>query len=69
MIEFFEFLNTCSPYRTLTYLVFIVIISFSIFSGISEIIGKFIGSSNNYYYNGEEVSEVSVISDDETTNN
>ena len=38
MIEFFEFLNTCSPARTLVYLVFIILIVFIIFGGTADII-------------------------------
>lgn len=43
MIEFFEFLNTCSPARTITYLIFICIITFIIFAGISDIIRRIKG--------------------------
>lgn len=60
MIEFFEFLNTCSPLRTITYLIFIVAISFVIFAGISDIIKRIMGgeiTNHHYYMNGEEVDE------------
>lgn len=43
MIEFFEFLNTCSPYRVVTYLIFIIVITFVIFAGISDIIRRIKG--------------------------
>lgn len=38
MIEFFEFLNTCSPLRSVTYLVFILIMAFLTYSFIESII-------------------------------
>ena len=57
MIEFFEFLNTCSAIRTITYLLFIIISLFIGFAGIADIIKRLRGDVNNhfYYYNNEEV--------------
>jgi len=59
MIEFFEFLNTCSATRTITYLLFITICLFIGFAGIADIIKRLRGDVNNhfYYYNNEEVVE------------
>jgi hypothetical protein len=57
MIEFFEFLNTCSSGRTVLYLIFIIIITFSVFAGVSDIIKRLGGGEKNnhhYYVNGEE---------------
>jgi len=56
MIEFFEFLNSCSPLRTIAYLMFISVITFIIFAGITEIIRRIRGDVNNnyYYYNTDE---------------
>jgi len=57
MIDFFEFLNGCSPTRTIVYLIFLIIITFLIFSGVSDIIKRFFGEKHNhfYYYNDEMV--------------
>lgn len=53
MIEFFEFLNTCSPVRTVFYLVFILLITFMVFAGVADIIKRLRGSrTNNNYYLG-----------------
>lgn len=38
MIQFFELLNDCSPSRTISYLIFILIFTFIVFGGISDII-------------------------------
>lgn len=38
MMEFFEFLNTCSPLRASSYLFFIFVIVFTILSFITNII-------------------------------
>lgn len=60
MIEFFEFLNTCSAIRTITYLLFIIISLFIGFAGISDIIKRLRGEVNNhFYYNNEEVVQES----------
>jgi len=42
MIEFFEFLNTCSPLRASVYLFFTFIIVFTILSFVSNVIKAFI---------------------------
>ena len=57
MIEFFEFLNTCSSGRTVLYLVFILLISFVVFAGVADIIKRLGGgeiTNHHYYVNGEE---------------
>lgn len=60
MIEFFEFMNTCSPARTLVYLIFIVVAAFIVFAGVADIIKKIIGETiNHHHYYG-------YGSDDET---
>ena len=60
MIEFLEFMNTCSPSRTLVYLIFIIISAFIVFAGVADIIKRIIGKTNNHYhYYGD-------VSDDET---
>ena len=67
MIEFFEFLNTCSAIRTITYLSFIIISLFIGFTGISDIIKRLRGEVNNhFYYNNEEVIQES---EEQTENN
>ena len=41
MIEFFQFMNSCSPFRTVTYLVFILILLYmaiSTIGGLTEMI-------------------------------
>jgi hypothetical protein len=38
MIEFFEFMNTCSPLRTITYLLFIIGITFILFNSLVTVI-------------------------------
>ncbi len=67
MIEFFEFLNTCSSLRTITYLIFITLVLFIGFAGIGDIIKRLRGDVNNhfYYYNNEEVVEESQDESDE----
>jgi len=67
MIEFFEFMNTCSPARTLVYLIFIVVAAFIVFAGVADIIKKIIGETNNhhYYYNEQLVED----DDDNTEEN
>ncbi len=47
MIEFFEFMNTCSPLRTIVYLIFIVVATFIVFVGVSDIINKIFGGYDN----------------------
>jgi hypothetical protein len=41
MIEFFQFLNTCSAARAVTYLLFILILVFAMLTFISTIVDKF----------------------------
>lgn len=57
MIEFFEFLNTCSPYRVVTYLIFIILITFVIFAGISDIIRRLRGDNKVEIKTEEEITE------------
>jgi len=59
MIYFFEFLNTCSPSRTIVYLIFIIVFAFIGFAGVADIIKRLRGEVNNhfYYYNDVEVVE------------
>jgi len=59
MIEFFEFMNTCSPLRTLVYLIFIVVSTFILFVGITDIIENIFGKTTNhhYYYNDQLVED------------
>ncbi len=63
MIEFFEFLNGCSPERTIAYLIFITVLMNITFVGVANIIKRLRGDVNNhfYYYNdkfmGEEIKE------------
>ena len=38
MLEFFQFLNTCSPLRAVTYMVFIFIVLFITYAFIESII-------------------------------
>jgi len=64
MIEFFEFMNTCSPLRTIAYLIFIVVAAFIVFAGVADIIKKIIGETNNHYYYANE----EAIVDDEENN-
>lgn len=66
MIEFFEFLNTCSSGRTFVYLLFIIIILFIGLSGITSIIKGLVGDKNNhyYYYNDEKVEQDVVNNND-----
>ena len=68
MIEFFEFLNTCSAIRTIVYLGFITILLFVAFAGIADIIKRFIGDVNHhyYYYNDEKV-EQDVVNDNDNS--
>ena len=47
MIDFFEFLNSCSPIRTIIYLVFIVIITFITLVGVSSITETILGRKGN----------------------
>lgn len=54
MIEFFEFLNSCSPLRTIAYLLSINLFTFIFFAGISEMIRGIRGNVNNHYYNIDE---------------
>jgi hypothetical protein len=63
MIEFFEFLNTCSSGRTFLYLLFIIIFLFIVLSGITSIIKGLIGDNNNhfYYYNDEKVEQEEIV--------
>lgn len=56
MIEFFEMLNGCSGTRTTAYLVFILMLAFIIFSGISDILRVIL--------NREKVSENNTNSDE-----
>ena len=69
MIDFFEFLNTCSPLRTIVYLIFIITFAFIGFAGVADIIKRLRGEVNNhfYYYNDVEVVEEAV--EEETEEN
>lgn len=68
MIEFFEFLNTCSAIRTITYLLFIIISLFIGFAGIADIIKRLRGDVNNhfYYYNDNKIEDVVNDNSEET---
>jgi hypothetical protein len=59
MIEFFEFMNTCSPLRAILYLIFIVVTTFILFVGIGDIIKNIVGETTNhhYYHNGDDVTD------------
>ena len=48
MIEFFEFLNTCSGIRTFCYLLFILVFTFITFAGITDMIKKIRGKGDNF---------------------
>jgi TRAP-type mannitol/chloroaromatic compound transport system permease small subunit len=64
MIDFFEFLNTCSIGRTILYLIFIIVGAFIVFAGVADIIKRIIGETNNHYYHANEEDVV----DDEENN-
>jgi hypothetical protein len=49
MIEFFEFLNTCSPLRASAYLFFMFLIVFMVLSFITNTIKSFIKKSDDKY--------------------
>ena len=51
MIDFFTFMNTCSPFRTILYLIFIFGMTFMLISGIGTII-ELILNRNNETYDG-----------------
>ena len=63
MIEFFEFLNGCSPQRTFAYLVFILILAFIAFSGLAEVIRRIVGGGknyNHYYFNDSDMTDEEI---------
>jgi len=53
-------LNECSPLRTIAYLVFILILTFIVFAGISDIIAKLL-DTDNVDISGGETDENSEI--------
>jgi len=62
MIEFFEFLNGCSPQRTFAYLVFILLFTFILFSGVAEMIRRIMGnkSTNHYHFNDSDMTDEEI---------
>ena len=54
MIKFFEFLNTCSPERTVAYLLFIIIMTYVIFIGVVGIVNTIRGYGHETRRDEEE---------------
>jgi len=49
MIKFFEFMNTCSPSRTVLYLLFITIITYISFVGLVGLVRTIRGCNDEHY--------------------
>jgi hypothetical protein len=54
MIEFFEFLNTCSPLRASVYLFFTFLIVFTILSFVTNTIKAFIKKNESDWFKDNE---------------
>lgn len=57
MIEFFEFLNTCSGIRTIIYMIFILVFVFITFAGIADIIKRITNNGDVYMVEPTEEKE------------